>query len=193
MKRLLSAAAATGALIGLGACSGGQPATIAGTPVPSPTASAPTSPSAAAGQSSSTTPPAPTTTSSRQSSRPAPATPPTTKSTPPSYSPPAYTPPSYAPPSVEQPGAPYTLSVTTTGPGISSVTYSKPGFNIAQDTEVSGTAWSVTIEDTYEAYMKPNLNAQNDGGGTISCSIKQGGKVVSENSSKGEYAVVSCG
>ncbi|QWF80651.1 hypothetical protein [Amycolatopsis sp. CA-230715] len=83
-------------------------------------------------------------------------------------------------------------SVTTTGPGINSVTYTKQGFNISQETAVKGKKWSRTVQDMgSDSY--PSVNAQNDGGGTIRCSIKRGdGTVLSENSSSGDYAVVTC-
>ena len=82
------------------------------------------------------------------------------------------------------------FKVDTTGSGISSVTYMKPGFNIAQDTAVHGKHWSATVRDTYD--QDPNMNAQNSGGGTITCTILHNGQVVASNSSKGSYAVVSC-
>ncbi|MGY6652704.1 MmpS family transport accessory protein [Amycolatopsis sp. TRM77291] len=86
-----------------------------------------------------------------------------------------------------------TYSVTTTGSGISSVTYLKPGFNISQETNVKGKKWSKTIESD-ESALGINMNAQNAGGGTITCRISRGdGTTIAENSSSGAYAVVSCG
>ncbi|WP_409491984.1 MmpS family transport accessory protein [Amycolatopsis sp. cmx-11-12] len=86
-----------------------------------------------------------------------------------------------------------TYSVTTTGVGISSVTYMKPGFNISQETNVRGKKWSKTVDAEGDT-LGINMNAQNAGGGTISCRISRGeGTVISENSSSGAYAVVSCG
>lgn len=83
-------------------------------------------------------------------------------------------------------------SVTTTGPGISSITYSKPRFTMSQETSVTGKKWSRTVQDMGDRSYA-SLVAQNNGGGTIRCSIKRGdGTVVSENSSSGEYAVVTC-
>ncbi|MET8848762.1 hypothetical protein [Amycolatopsis sp. NPDC004625] len=84
-------------------------------------------------------------------------------------------------------------SVTTTGPGISMITYAKPGFTISQETSVRGKKWSKTVEADGDT-TGINMNAQNSGGGTITCRISRGnGTVVSENSSSGAYAVVSCG
>ncbi|WP_410663612.1 hypothetical protein [Amycolatopsis sp. lyj-84] len=54
--------------------------------------------------------------------------------------------------------------MTTTGAGISSVTYLKPGFNISQETDVKGKKWSKTIESD-ESTLGVNMNAQNAGGG----------------------------
>lgn len=86
-----------------------------------------------------------------------------------------------------------TYSVTTTGSGISMVTYLKPGFNISQETSVRGKKWSKTIDPDGDT-LGINMNAQNAGGGTISCRITRGdGSVIAENSSSGQYAVVSCG
>ena len=87
------------------------------------------------------------------------------------------------------------FSVSTTGPGISMVTYLKPGgFNIAQDTNVSGQTWSATVDAAGDSLLGVNMNAQNSGGGTITCRIARGdGTVIAENSSSGDYAMVTCG
>ncbi|MEU4525747.1 MmpS family transport accessory protein [Amycolatopsis sp. NPDC024027] len=86
-----------------------------------------------------------------------------------------------------------TYSVTTTGAGISMITYLKPGFDNSQETSVRGKKWSKTIEAEGRT-LGINMNAQNSGGGTITCRITRGnGSVMSENSSSGQYAVVSCG
>lgn len=83
------------------------------------------------------------------------------------------------------------FEVTTTGSGIQNVTYMKPGFNLAQDNDVKGKSWSTSIDGDY-GYLTPNLTAQNKGSGTITCTIKHNGQVVTTNSSKGAYAVVTC-
>lgn len=84
-------------------------------------------------------------------------------------------------------------SVSTTGSGINMVTYLKPGFNISQETEVKGKKWSKTIVSDGDR-IGINMNAQNSGGGTITCRIARGdGTVISENSSSGQYAMVTCG
>jgi hypothetical protein len=86
-----------------------------------------------------------------------------------------------------------TYSVTTTGSGILMVTYLKPGFDISQETSIRGKKWSKTIDPDGDT-LGINMNAQNSGGGTITCRITRGdGHVVAENSSSGQYAVVSCG
>ncbi|MDT7729641.1 MAG: hypothetical protein QOI21_6217 [Actinomycetota bacterium] len=85
-----------------------------------------------------------------------------------------------------------TYSVTTTGSGISMVSYLKPAFSISQETNIKGKRWSKTIQADGSA-IGINMNAQNAGGGTITCKIVRGGEVISENSSSGDYAFVSCG
>lgn len=84
-----------------------------------------------------------------------------------------------------------TYTVATTGGAIQSISYMKPGFNIAQDTDVSGTEWTKEIAVDGPT-MGLNMNAQNGGSGTITCSIAHNGEVVIENSSSGQYAVVTC-
>ena len=37
-----------------------------------------------------------------------------------------------------------------------------------------------------------NMNAQQNGGGEIKCVVKHNGKVVADNTSSGNYAVVTC-
>ncbi len=59
-----------------------------------------------------------------------------------------------------------------------------------QDTKVA-LPWSkeFTIGQGFQPLV---LNAQNAGGGSISCRILVDGSVVSEHTSTGQYAVVSC-
>lgn len=84
----------------------------------------------------------------------------------------------------------WTFSVDTTGPGIGSVTYMKPGFQTAQDTSPKGKHWEATIKGKYD--VKPNMNAQASGDGEISCKVTKDGKTVAENKSVGKYSVVTC-
>lgn len=71
------------------------------------------------------------------------------------------------------------------------VTYMKNGLNIAQE-ENASVPWKKT-EKFPDGTLGVNMNAQNKGGGDISCKIKDSdGKALVENTSKGEYAVVSC-
>ncbi|WP_158880777.1 MmpS family transport accessory protein [Amycolatopsis anabasis] len=81
--------------------------------------------------------------------------------------------------------------VTTTGSGILAVTFMKPLFQIAQETAIKGQKWATTVE-AYGPAPGVSLTAQNKGGGTITCKITRGGRVVAENSSTGDYAIVSC-
>jgi hypothetical protein len=80
-------------------------------------------------------------------------------------------------------------SVTSEG-GINSVTYSTPGFNQQQDTDVSGRTWNKTISSLGVSYA--SVLAQNDGGGTITCAITLDGRQVTTQSSHGQYAIVTC-
>ena len=84
-----------------------------------------------------------------------------------------------------------TYAVSTTGPGILSVTYVTDGFNIAQETDVPGAEWSKTVEASGDT-LGWNMNAQNEGGGTITCTIMRGDRIVTENTSSGDYAMVTC-
>ncbi|WIN00368.1 MmpS family transport accessory protein [Actinoplanes oblitus] len=51
--------------------------------------------------------------------------------------------------------------------------------------------WKKTMSSG-EAMIVATVLAQNKGAGTIKCRITVDGKVVKENASKGEYAVVTC-
>lgn len=94
---------------------------------------------------------------------------------------------SYAPPAGDR----WTFIVETTGPGLNSVTYMKPGFNIAQDTAPKGKRWVKEIQADY-GFGQPNMNAQNKDKGSITCRIQKNGETVVENTSDGAYAVVMC-
>jgi hypothetical protein len=59
-----------------------------------------------------------------------------------------------------------------------------------QETNVA-LPWSkdFTADDKFQALV---VNAQNAGGGSISCTITVDGKVISQHTSNGQYAVVMC-
>ncbi len=72
-----------------------------------------------------------------------------------------------------------------------SITWLTDGFGTSQETSAS-VPWTKT--ETYKSgTMGVNINAQNAGGGTITCKITDAsGKVLAQNESSGDYAVVSC-
>lgn len=83
-----------------------------------------------------------------------------------------------------------TYQVTGSGTG-TSVTCSGRDFNIAQDTDVA-LPWSkeVTIDGLGKTVT---LSATNDqDGGAVTCSIKVGDRVISEQQSTGPFATASC-
>jgi hypothetical protein len=91
-----------------------------------------------------------------------------------------------------KPAAPETgivYSVTSQG-GIQSVTFATANFNQQQDTEVSGTSWTVKIPDA--GVSVASVLAQNGGSGPITCSITEDGQQLTSQTSNGLYAVVTC-
>lgn len=103
--------------------------------------------------------------------------------------PPSTAPP--PPPPVPAPAGTWTYRVT--GPATALITYQASGGNVSQ---VNGAQlpWSTTVEDPGVAGMAfAHVSAQNAGGGTISCQIiGPAGTVVAENSSQGDFAIVTC-
>jgi len=84
---------------------------------------------------------------------------------------------------------------TVTGNGSRAmVTWAPPGsFSISQETNAA-LPWSRSFDDHgYGAYERGNFNAQSLNGNSITCTITANGVVVSQNTSTGPYAVVSCG
>jgi hypothetical protein len=92
-----------------------------------------------------------------------------------------------APPAFE--GLTYT--VTSDG-SINSVTYATANFSQAQDTNVQGSTWSKSLPQGSEPQY-PVLTAQaGDGATTISCKITVDGEVKAQQTSHGQYSVVTC-
>jgi hypothetical protein len=86
-----------------------------------------------------------------------------------------------------------TVKYEVTGGQGADVTYSKNGSGQTSQDNGAKTPWSKTVKikgdpslDTY------TVLAQNSGTGEIGCKISVDGKVVNENSSKGQFAVVDC-
>lgn len=71
-----------------------------------------------------------------------------------------------------------------------SVTWIGDKLSTSQETDAKF-PWKKTVKYT-AGTLGVNMNAQNTGSGTITCTIKENGKVISTNTSKGDYAVVSC-
>jgi hypothetical protein len=82
------------------------------------------------------------------------------------------------------------VTYVVTGPAKASMTYTDGGTNTAQDNNAK-LPWkkTVPIADTVITYQ---VSAQNAGGGSITCKILLDGKVVKTNTSKGDYAIVTC-
>jgi hypothetical protein len=89
-----------------------------------------------------------------------------------------------------------TIVYTITGGHAGNITYIQPGesFQESQITDRTKLPWSKTWTLDPSGYEQFGLTieAQNSGGGTIGCSITVDGKVIAQNSSSGEYAVVTC-
>lgn len=82
-----------------------------------------------------------------------------------------------------------TVILEVTGAKAADVTY---GLNANQSQENDAKVpWKKTLTSG-ETLTIATVVAQNKGSGTISCKVTVNGKVVKENSSKGEYAVVTC-
>lgn len=107
----------------------------------------------------------------------------TTAPVPPPTTVPATTPP---PPS-------NTWTYRVSGPHRATITYTAEGGNISQVSDAE-LPWSTTVENPgYAGFRFTSVSAQNSGSGTISCEIvAPTGIVVSENSSAGPYAIVTC-
>lgn len=77
---------------------------------------------------------------------------------------------------------------------LENVTYSDPDMNISQANKVKAPWEKRFSTDEDMSILGFTLNAQRgaDGAGKITCSITVDGEVVTENSSTGPFAVVSC-
>lgn len=76
-----------------------------------------------------------------------------------------------------------------TGGAASSVTYGTAA-GISQEADVK-LPWSKTVTDDGLLTIA-TLDAQNAGSGPVSCKITIDGKVIAEQTSSGQFAVVSC-
>ncbi|MFD1861271.1 MmpS family transport accessory protein [Aeromicrobium camelliae] len=81
---------------------------------------------------------------------------------------------------------------TSTGAPLGMVTYMSTDFNISQEANVpSGWSKEVQFDSKLDA-MGANMNAQNSGGGDVTCRVFWDGELVNENTSSGEFAMVTC-
>lgn len=82
-----------------------------------------------------------------------------------------------------------TIVMEVTGAKRADITY---GLNTDQSQESDAAVpWKKTLTSS-ETIAIATVVAQNKGSGSIKCKITFNGKVVKENSSKGQYAVVTC-
>lgn len=90
-------------------------------------------------------------------------------------------------------GGPATVLYEVTGPeSTNNITYSANGTaGIAQENGAAA-PWSKEVQFEDGSFRVATLTAQNAGGGDITCRITVDGEVVSETTSSGEFAVVSC-
>lgn len=83
----------------------------------------------------------------------------------------------------------HTIKLEVSGPPAADITY-----GLGADTSQAGAAklpWTKTLTSS-EALIIPTVVAQSKGKGEITCRITVDGKLVKENKSTGQYAVVSC-
>lgn len=107
---------------------------------------------------------------------------------------PPVTPPTTVPPTTVAPAPPSnTWTYRVTGPARASITYSAEGGNISQESDAA-LPWSTTVESPgFPGVRFAYVSAQNSDSGTVSCEIvAPSGEVVSQNSSEGPYAIVTC-
>jgi len=86
------------------------------------------------------------------------------------------------------------IIVKSTGSRSGSVTYVRPdtdSLDMSQDTSAS-LPWHKTFQTSSELPIGWNMNAQQNGGGRLTCIVKQDGEVIARNSSNGQYSMVTC-
>lgn len=88
----------------------------------------------------------------------------------------------------------FKIIVKSTGSNQASVTYVRPDSDsmaMSQDT-AANLPWTKKFKNVEDLPMGWNMNAQQDGGGTLTCIIEHNGEVIAKNKSKGDYAMVTC-
>lgn len=97
-------------------------------------------------------------------------------------------------PEAEQPPAESGLrfEAETSGGTTMDITYVGEDFNITQR-QGEASPWQVTVDAGSKFdVMGSNMSAQNNGGGDVTCRVYWDGELVNENTSSGEYAMVTC-
>ena len=85
-----------------------------------------------------------------------------------------------------------TWEAETSGGTAISVTYTTKGMNISQESDAASPwAKDIQVKSKYDL-IGANMSAQNTGSGDVTCRAKWNGKVVSKNTSKGEFTIASC-
>jgi beta-lactam-binding protein with PASTA domain len=86
-----------------------------------------------------------------------------------------------------------TYSYVVEGKNRAIITYANKGGNTSQETSAK-LPWRVEVDSpSFGGMTFAYVSAQNSGSGTITCRIiGPGGSVISENSSNGAYAIVTC-
>lgn len=90
--------------------------------------------------------------------------------------------------------AKHTLVYEVTGDSgtATNITYFGTGGNQSQETDATLPFRKEITADSKSDFVIKGVTAQNGGDGAITCKITVDGKVETENSSNGQYAVVSC-
>lgn len=92
----------------------------------------------------------------------------------------------------EESGDVVVLRVTGKGTTRASITYADPNMEMTQETNAR-LPWTKKFKVDDVGILGFSITAQNNNGsGSISCSIREGSETLSENTSKGGYAVVTC-
>ncbi|GAA0644408.1 hypothetical protein GCM10010174_79260 [Kutzneria viridogrisea] len=83
--------------------------------------------------------------------------------------------------------------VTGTATGASTITYNSDGETSIQQETGATVPWKHELDvPSTQRLTILQVSAQNAGGGTITCTISVGGRVVKTGTSTGQYAIASC-
>ena len=97
-----------------------------------------------------------------------------------------------APAEAEQSGHTLRWEVETSDGSPANVTWMGANMNMSQN-QGAATPWTQEVQaDSKWDLIGANMNAQNQGSGDITCRVYWDDEVVNENTSSGEYAMVTC-